>query len=273
MADETGNAVFYADYLNGQATASGEAYRHELMTAGHNKLPIGTIVRVTRTDNGRTANVRINDRGNYGAGTILNLSRAAAQQLDMANVGRARVTLTVVGFSNTNPTPKEMAQSAPAGTTTKGWASTPAPNTYSAPATMQARTPVATQPATAVAAQQQPVLQARGATPAAAVQKAAPTQQATAAKAADQVSVLANPISGFAVQLGSYGQFANAERHVVSLQKKGFNNVFVYQEKKADGNLINRVIVVPFTNVTEAQNYLADLRTYHLMDGVVVQMR
>jgi cell division septation protein DedD len=87
------------------------------------------------------------------------------------------------------------------------------------------------------------------------------------------VSVLVNPINGFAVQLGSYGQFSNAERHVVSLQHKGFNNVFVYQEKKADGSLINRVIVAPFTNVTEAQNYLTDLRTYHSMDGVVVQMR
>ena len=124
LIDETGYALFYADYLEGNATALGEIYRHNLMTAGHAKLPLGTIVKVTRLDNGMSTTVRINDRGAYCDDCIIDLSRAAAQQIDLLRVGRTKVNLTVMGFSNNNP---------------------PTPNNYQAPASanqLAARTPV-----------------------------------------------------------------------------------------------------------------------------------
>ena len=103
LIDETGDALFYADYFEGNPTALGETYHHHLMTAAHPKLPLGTIVKVTRLDNGLTTTVRINDRGAYCDNCVIDLSRAAAQQIDLLRVGRARVALTVLGFSNTNP--------------------------------------------------------------------------------------------------------------------------------------------------------------------------
>jgi rare lipoprotein A len=98
---ELGTATFYSDGLAGHATASGEPYRPGALTAAHRTWPFGTIVRVTRLDRearpmGRPVVVRINDRGPYGAGRVIDLSGAAARQLRMTGAGVARVKLEVV---------------------------------------------------------------------------------------------------------------------------------------------------------------------------------
>jgi rare lipoprotein A len=98
---ELGTATFYSDGLAGHATASGEPYRPGALTAAHRTWPFGTIVRVTRLDRdarpmGRPVVVRINDRGPYGAGRVIDLSGAAARQLRMTGAGVARVRLEVV---------------------------------------------------------------------------------------------------------------------------------------------------------------------------------
>ena len=85
---EVGTALYYADYLEGRATALGEVYRADQMTAAHQSLPLGTIVKVTRLDNGLSTIVRINDRGPYCEGCVIDLSTVAAQELDLMQVGR-----------------------------------------------------------------------------------------------------------------------------------------------------------------------------------------
>jgi peptidoglycan lytic transglycosylase len=85
---ETGIAAFYG----GGRTASGESGPNGL-TAAHRTLPFGTKVLVTNVRNGRTVLVRINDRGPYGRGRIIDLSRAAARELDMISVGTTRVSV------------------------------------------------------------------------------------------------------------------------------------------------------------------------------------
>jgi len=101
--DQVGFAVYYADYYEGNPTALGEIFQQKLMTAAHQQLPLGTIVKVTRVDNGMSTTVRINDRGAYCDGCIIDLSKAAAAEIDLLRVGKTRVILTVVGFSSTNP--------------------------------------------------------------------------------------------------------------------------------------------------------------------------
>ena len=96
MIDETGYALFYADYFEGNPTALGETYRHDQMTAAHPKLPLGTIVKVTRMDNGRSTTVRINDRGAYCDECVIDLSRAAAQQIGLVQRGHGSVELELV---------------------------------------------------------------------------------------------------------------------------------------------------------------------------------
>ena len=83
-------------YDEPQMTASGERFNKNAMTAAHRTLPLGTRVRVTNTRNGKSCVVRINDRGPYSKGRIIDLSQAAARQLDMIDAGVAPVTLEVV---------------------------------------------------------------------------------------------------------------------------------------------------------------------------------
>jgi len=94
---QTGMAVYYADSLHGRPTASGEPYDKEALTAAHRELPFGTLVRVTRLDNRRSVVVRINDRGPFrDERRIIDLSRAAAERIDMIRAGVVEVRVEVV---------------------------------------------------------------------------------------------------------------------------------------------------------------------------------
>ncbi len=105
---ETGYAVFYADYLEGQKTASGEIFSNRQLTCAHKTHPFGTLLKITRLDNYKSVTVRVNDRGPYGEGLIVDLTKAAADQLGMLSQGKAYVQVEVVGFSNTNPVPPSL---------------------------------------------------------------------------------------------------------------------------------------------------------------------
>jgi rare lipoprotein A len=93
---QTGKASFYADKFEGVFTASGEKYKHNKLTAAHKTLPFGTKVRVTNLANNQSVEVVINDRGPYVEDRIIDLSKAAAEQLGFINKGLADVKLEVV---------------------------------------------------------------------------------------------------------------------------------------------------------------------------------
>lgn len=84
-------------YWQPQRVASGGWFNPNAMTAAHKTLPFGTMVRVTNLNNGRAVTVRINDRGPYIAGRVIDLSRAAASAVGMVGSGVARVSLAVLG--------------------------------------------------------------------------------------------------------------------------------------------------------------------------------
>lgn len=88
---EEGVASWYGPGFHGKKTANGETYNQYAMTAAHKLLPLGTEVRVTRLDNGRSVLVRVNDRGPFVDDRIIDLSRAAASRLQMTGSGTARV--------------------------------------------------------------------------------------------------------------------------------------------------------------------------------------
>ena len=90
---ETGMASFYANNHNGRKTASGERYNSNKMTAAHKTLPFGTLVRVTNLSNGKSVEVRINDRGPFARGRIIDLSLSAAKKIDMINDGVTKVKI------------------------------------------------------------------------------------------------------------------------------------------------------------------------------------
>ncbi|MCB9764015.1 MAG: septal ring lytic transglycosylase RlpA family protein [Alphaproteobacteria bacterium] len=95
---EHGKASWYGPGFRGNPTASGEPFRPGLRrTAAHKTLPFGTVVKVTRTDTGRSVRVVINDRGPYTPGRVIDLSKKAARRIDMIDDGVAPVEVKVVG--------------------------------------------------------------------------------------------------------------------------------------------------------------------------------
>src|SRR5690554_4608615 len=92
----SGQASWYGAYHHGKKTANGERFNQNALTAAHRTLAFGTRVKVTNTLNNKSVTVRINDRGPYSKGRVIDLSRAAAQKIDMINSGVAPVRLQLV---------------------------------------------------------------------------------------------------------------------------------------------------------------------------------
>lgn len=92
----SGIASWYGPGFQGRPTASGEAFDTHELTAAHKTLPFGTRVRVTNLSNGASVVVRINDRGPYHGGRVIDLSQAAANRIGMIPAGTARVKIEVL---------------------------------------------------------------------------------------------------------------------------------------------------------------------------------
>ena len=103
--EREGIASWYGGHFNGRRTANGEIYDMNLLTAAHKTLPFHSIVRVTRLDDGRAVMVRINDRGPFVAGRIIDLSFAAARRLGMDDEGTTQVRLHLVAETDTDLAP------------------------------------------------------------------------------------------------------------------------------------------------------------------------
>ncbi len=98
---EVGEASWYGPGFQGKETANGETFDQKDLTAAHPSLPMGTKAKVTNLENGKKVDVRINDRGPYSGGRVIDLSGAAAKKLDMKEDGSTQVKI------ETKPTPKK----------------------------------------------------------------------------------------------------------------------------------------------------------------------
>jgi rare lipoprotein A len=92
-----GYASYYADKFENRKTANGEFYSGSKLTAAHRELPFGTYLKVTNRKNLKQVIVKVNDRGPFVSGRILDLSRSAAEQLDMLQDGIASVEIEIIG--------------------------------------------------------------------------------------------------------------------------------------------------------------------------------
>ncbi len=93
---EHGEASWYGGKFQGRQTANGEKFDTNMLTAAHKTLPFNTIVEVKNLENNKTVHVRINDRGPFIEGRIIDLSRAAASKLDMVGTGVAKVEVRII---------------------------------------------------------------------------------------------------------------------------------------------------------------------------------
>lgn len=91
-----GEASYYADFHHGKKTANGERFNMHALTAAHRTLPLGSKIKVTNLNNGKEVVVRVNDRGPYARGRVLDVSLGAAKKLDMIKTGTAKVSIQIL---------------------------------------------------------------------------------------------------------------------------------------------------------------------------------
>lgn len=95
-AYQVGRASYYGKRFHGRKTAKGDTFDMREMTAAHRVLPLGTIIKVTNLENGRSVEVEVNDRGPFSRRRVLDVSLEAARQLDMVRKGSAKVMIELV---------------------------------------------------------------------------------------------------------------------------------------------------------------------------------
>jgi rare lipoprotein A len=194
--DETGVASWYGDEFNMKPTANGEIFDMAALSAAHTTLPLPSIVEVTNLDNGRKLQVRVNDRGPFVGGRLIDLSHAAARELGYDQKGLAHVRVRYVG-------------PAPLGGSDVRYASnTPRP-AYPSPASAPLA-PVAPVAVAAMPAFVPPQPVAVAATPLAPVTPGAEP-------AAQPVMAAAAPQGVYRVQAGAFSDAANAQRVATQL--------------------------------------------------------
>jgi len=288
--DETGIASWYGPDFHGKNTANGEVYNMNDLTAAHPTLPLPSIVRVTNLDNGRSIVVRVNDRGPYVRGRIIDLSRRAAQLIGMIGTGTAKVRVQILPdesrqavllaqqgeipsaerIASAVPTEKVTAETLvpPPGVPPPGVQAVPRPATTAAPARPAQPPPapvmVASAQAAPLPAQGTPVASPQPVESATLAAPAAPGLSPISAAAAGPVdpvkavldqAVITLPVKATSiyVQVGAFSQYDNANRLRAKLSTMGATKV---TQASVDGLPFFRVRMGPATTVDDADRLL-----------------
>jgi rare lipoprotein A len=238
----------------------------EAMTCAHRNHPKGTLLKVTRMDNGQSVVVRVNDRGPYSQGAVVDISRAAASKINLLRDGRARVTVEPVGYSETNPGEKAVTQQQQ-------------PSSYSQVQSRQSGSVYYPAPQKRYPSQNQMTTKSGYYTPPSNDTQTPSSYNNTTGRRLNEqttksgstkptINRLAPGVKGYAIQLSSFKNIDNANRQVLAIQEKGINDVYLMQK----GGL-NRVVIAAFPNKFAAQQYLDRLRQQYYMDGIIIMLR
>ncbi len=249
--DETGIASWYGPDFHGKMTANGEAFDQNAVSAAHKTLPMPSVVRVTNLDNGRSLVVRINDRGPFVNGRIIDLSRRAAQLLGVEGAGTAKVRVQVLADESR----------ALAGKFKRDGGE---PQVAAAP-----RESVMAESLPPIGSREQakPVL-------ASARPSSAPPQRASAAVeraerelASQEVQTVPVSATGIFVQAGSFARHDNALRVQARLSGVGRAQI---QPAQVKGQTVYRVRFGPLASVDEADRLLDSVIATGQQDAKVV---
>lgn len=271
--DHTGIASWYGPQFHGKATANGEIFDENKLTAAHPTLPLPVLVRVTNLENGKSLIVRVNDRGPFAAGREIDLSKEAAKELGYMRQGTTKVRVQYIaraalpgdpGYgllkaaaddpsrnsfvaSKPKTAPEERKVAATAPVKRVNVVSAGLGSTLSAP-------DISTMPANRPAASMQPIPDGQAQMAPIAGDKAANAASQTAGRsAADPVSA---PAGNLYVQAGSFQDLANAEK--LRQQLSGMGEVSI-QQTYVDGAPYYRVRVGPVSDLSSADSTLQQI--------------
>ncbi len=245
--EEFGKAGYYADALQGRKTASGEKYDKDVLTCAHKTYAFGTRLRVTRLDNKKSVIVRVNDRGPFTEGFVVDLSRAAAREIDLIKAGRANVKVEVVEAERNTPDGTQRVPTA-AASTERG--------TSAAAATTAKPRTVLLKPQQKAASKVRPVTYSTADPVPASVQrpKSATTSAATSTELY-KVDLRNLAKTGFGVQVSTIYDADNVMPMVTKLQTQFPGKVLVsVQRDDASDQSTYRIIVGPYPTRKAAEN-------------------
>jgi rare lipoprotein A len=265
-AQEFGYASYYSDDFNGSETAYGEIYDRNKLTAAHKMHPLGTRLRVTRLDNKKSVIVRVNDRGPYLKGRVVELSFAAARQVDMLKDGQVEVKVEVIGqdvAQSEAPKTVSVAVPTPGVTTTDPTVKpTPTVNTNSTvpPDTRPAPTELVEKKPNVVAAPVKPKTKTQ-------TDKTKLVRGDMSSTGLFKIEISHSDKKGFGVQVASVASYEGMMEKVTQLQGKWFDNILV----DIEGGKRFRVILGPFDTEGSARAYETNLKRKRI-DGFVVNL-
>jgi len=252
FSQEFGLASYYSDTYQGKPTAYGETYDKNKLTAAHKRHPLGTMLRVTREDNGKSVVVRVNDKGPFLPGRIVELSKAAAERIGLINDGVTRVRVEVVR--------KEDAQ-------------TPA---AAQPSPAQVDPPQATPPP-AIATTSEPAPAAEQARTQAADPSPSRPAPRPSSQASDdshfglyRITAAKEQFVGYGVQVASMKDYLSVLRKVSDLEERFFDNIHLSVER-GPGRPLYKVLLGPFATQDQASRYAKSMRDKYQINGFVVQ--
>lgn len=281
---EVGLAGYYADYLQGNKTAYGEIYDGTEFTCAHRFHPPGTLLRVTRMDNGATVTVRVNDRGSFAEGFVINLSKAAALAIGLDQAGKTRVQVEPAANAVSEGPP------APASYDAGFTERSPYANPATGPLTEKIAEPHAAMPTSkelipkswnsgshaarmseyasvpSVPAGYDP--SAAGSTQ----DKGANGPALNAGPAVGRVSRILPGSGAYGVQTSSFSSYENAERQAAALASMGIAEVFIVEAKTSGTGLLYRIVAGNFQTRIEAERYLDQLRSRYQLSGFIVTL-
>jgi rare lipoprotein A len=248
--DETGIASWYGPTFYGHRTADGEVFKADSLSAAHRTLPMPVNVRVTNLDNGRSLIVRINDRGPFAKGRIIDVSEQAAKLLGFYGQGTAKVRVTFVtradlpnGQPQPDTTPPEIASAVPA-----------------APAGKVEVASLGVAPGAAV----DPPAEAAATVPAPAAQPS--EEQIAATQPTGQVTTVPVPaVTHLYVQVGAFSTLDNARR----IQSRLGSGLTISTIER-NGQKLYRVRLGPFDQVADADQALSRLTGQGSNDARIV---
>jgi rare lipoprotein A len=239
--NEEGLAAYYNDALQNKKTASGEPYDKDKYTGAHKTLPFGTIVRVTRLDTEESVEVRINDRGPHTKGRIIDLSRVAAEKIDLIKAGVTRVKIEVLPSEGPPPAPAPPAEKPVDSGVVK-------PTNPEPPKTPSPEKPKMEEPAETVGSKDFNTYDLY------------------------KVQLLRPEKSGFGVQVASLTSYANAMRQIAELQEMWFNNILVSVEPGKNNEPIYKILLGPFPDRETAKSYENELKNKKKIDGFIIAL-
>lgn len=245
---EEGVASWYGPQFHGRMTASGEKYDKHEMTAAHRTLPMPSIAKVTRLDTGKSVKVRINDRGPFAHSRVIDISQAAAEELDMIRSGTARVKVEYL-----SPDTEEYISSMGL-TKPEGWGVTP--QTFAAV------------PAGDIAASELPAPQPlMTGTLGVDMQSTAPATPSVSLNLVSPAYAGAGQESRYRIQTASFSSQENAERVAGILRGVAATMIKPVQ---ANGQQFYRVSLGPLSRYEEAERVLAEVQAMGYRDARIM---